>query len=192
MDNSFSSDKADATVTRGAGVEDTGSLVGQFIVDCFDIDGNLKWTESFKNTVSNQGKAFSLDQTFGGTSVNSRMAIFVGGSVTTASTYSVPLFTEAAGTVCSVRATPTWSAAVAGATTSKATTATTFSIVAAAATTITGAAIVAIGNAAVGNLGVAADTVTATSVCYAGGTFATGKSVTSGDTLNVTYTTNLT
>jgi hypothetical protein len=44
----------------------------------------------------------------------------------------------------------------------------------------------------VGNLGVVADTATSGGILYSAGLFATAKSVSSGDTLNVTYTTTLT
>ena len=38
---------------------------GKFRFECFDKDGNLKWVSESKNTVTNEGLLYLLDQVFG-------------------------------------------------------------------------------------------------------------------------------
>ena len=47
-------------------------VVDYFLVECFDIDGNLKWKETIKNLVTDQGLEYVLNSGFkGGTAYSS-------------------------------------------------------------------------------------------------------------------------
>jgi hypothetical protein len=54
-----------ALVAAGGNVEEM-KLGMQYLVECYDRDGNLKWSESFHNTVTTQGKNYVLDTVFRG------------------------------------------------------------------------------------------------------------------------------
>jgi hypothetical protein len=56
-----------ASVIRGAGISENTLVHGKFIVECYDKDGNLKWTDTALNLVTDEGKKHLLDNTFGGT-----------------------------------------------------------------------------------------------------------------------------
>jgi hypothetical protein len=96
-------------------------------------------------------------------------------------------FTELGSGIIAARGTPSFSASSAGVkSTSSAVSA---SVIGTG--TVTGVAInLVVG--AVGNLGVVADTATSGGILYSAGLFGSSKSVSSGDTLNVTYSTTLT
>lgn len=59
---------ADATVTRGAGMEERGSVHGRFSVECIGPDGNVKWADEFDNVVTTVGKNLALDTYLAGSS----------------------------------------------------------------------------------------------------------------------------
>lgn len=42
------------------------SLTGEFLVECFDSDGNLRWSERFQNQVMTAGATEVLDKAFRG------------------------------------------------------------------------------------------------------------------------------
>ena len=173
------SDKADATVLLGGSTTETTGLTGYYDVKCLDSAGNVKWEETIKNLVTTVGKNDILDKYFAGTSYT---AAWYMGLVDGASTPTYAVgdtlashagWTElAAGTAYSgSRPTVSWSAASAG---SKASTATTFTI--SATNTVAGALLATVASGTSGTL-------------YSAGSFTGGnRSVSSGDTLLVTYT----
>lgn len=57
-------DNVDASVFRKSDVKDQLGLRGFFTWRCYDKDGNLKWTDDSKNTVVTVGANFLLDITF--------------------------------------------------------------------------------------------------------------------------------
>jgi hypothetical protein len=58
MDNiekSISADSVATSVALGGATQHSGAAKGHYEVQCFDADGNLKWTEGFDNLVVNGG-----------------------------------------------------------------------------------------------------------------------------------------
>jgi len=200
MNVTKSQDVIGASVTRGSTQSDQMEVIGRYRAECLDAQGNVKWVEDFDNLVTTEGKNFLLDTVFiagsagtgtlTSTSMFFRMA-FIGTNTTALATmtYAIPTYTEIANTVITARGSPTFSAASAGA---KSTSAAVSASIAGAGGTVYGVSIVALNAAAVGNLGVVADTATSGAKLYSMGLFASAKVVSSGDTLNVTYTTTLT
>lgn len=179
-----------AGVVRGSGQSDVMEAIGRYRAECFDANGNLKWVEEFDNLVTTQGKNHLLDHGLAGpaTAVNVRMSYITSGTPVIGDTYATHAgFTELGSGVIAARGTPSFSAASGGVKQTSA--AVSASIVGTGS--VTGVAINLIVGA-VGNLGVVADTATSGAILYSAGLFAVAKSVSSGDTLNVTYSTTLT
>lgn len=172
-----------AALVARTGALESVAAIGQYTVECIGADGQVKWSEQFKNLVVTVGKNFMLDETF--TASNYTASWYLGlVDGTTSPTYN------AADTMGShagwseftsysepTRISPVWSAASSG---SKATTPTSFSI--------NGTGIVA------GAFMVTDSTKSGTTgTLYSAGNFTGGsRSVANGDTLNVTYTATLT
>ena len=177
---------------------ETMEIQGQYTAVCLDQNGNEKWTEKWDNLVTTQGRNWLLDVTLipgsagsGASPANMffRMSLITSGAPVAGDTYASHAgFVELPNTVVAARGSPQFAAAAAGV---KATSsAVSFAIIGTG--TITGAAINVLNATSVGNLGNAVDTATANAVLYSAGIFAGSKSVTAGDTLNVTYSTTLT
>lgn len=170
----------DASVVRTSKSEtEKLDACGVYHIECYDINGNLKWTECARNLVTYQGKNAMLDTYFAGSAYTATwyMSLITAGTATTASTYASPTVTEIATGIISGNTRPTvgWSASAAG---SKSATTTVFSITAAA--TITG-------NMLVTGSNTVADTAVTGGILFSAANFSSPKTVGSGDTLNVTY-----
>lgn len=193
MNSSHSEDFASASVTRGGLKADSTITQGRFVVQCFDAAGDLKWEEAFDNGLTNQGKGHLLNWGLAGSAVviSARMAFLTTSTFSSTSTYAAPgPIVEAGSGVINTRGTINWDAAAGAGTVTKATsTPTVASIVGTA--TITGIAIV-LSTAAVTTLGTVSDAAQESGVLYSVGSFGVSKSVTAGDTLNVSYSTSLT
>ena len=190
MDKNLVHDTASATVIRGSTITDKMDIIGIYHMECLDSAGNVKWSEEFDNLVTTQGKNHLLDHGLTGpaTAVITRMSLITSGTPVAGDTYAAHAgFAELAAGVATPRGTPAYSAAASGVKSTSA--AVSFSIIGTG--TVTGAAINLI-VAAAGNLGVVADTATASAILYSAGLFASSKSVSNGDTLNVTYSSTLT
>ncbi len=189
MDNTQTKDLLGASVTRGSNMNEGMEVEGRYSVECMDALGNLKWTEHFDNLVTTQGKDHLLNHGLAGpaTAVVSRMSFITSGTPVIGDTYATHAgFAELGSGVIAARGTPAWSASSGGV---KATSAAVSASIIGTGT-VTGVAINVIVGAA-GNLGVVADTATASAILYSAGTFGVSKSVSNGDTLNVTYSTTL-
>lgn len=177
------SEAQSASLIAGAGANETMTITGDYTVECFDAEGNMKWSESIKNLVVTVGKNFMLDTTFAGSTysaawylglVNGASSPTYAAGDTMSSHAGWSEFTSYSN---STRPAPSWSAASAG---SKATTATSFNI--------NGSGTVA------GAFMTTDSTISGTTgTLYSAGNFSGGnRTVASGDTLNVTYTATLT
>jgi hypothetical protein len=170
-------DTAAVAVAQGAGMSEQISIAGAYTVECFDTDGNLKWSDQIKNLVVTVGRNDLLDKYFQGSSYT---ALWYLGLIDSGGTYAAgdtmsshAGWTENTGYSNSTRPAPTWNAAASA---SKSTTATAFSI---NATGTIGGAFLTTNNTKGGTTG----------ILYSAGNFTGGnRSVASGDTLNVTYT----
>jgi hypothetical protein len=178
-------DAVDATVIRGAGQTEVIGLEGVYTAECYDVQGNLKWSDSIKNLTTNVGRASLLNSYFAnsgagaivmglkgtGTAVvadtqashSSWLEVGLANAPTYSGTRKTPLFASATTANPSVLAT---SAAVVFAITGSG--------------TVAGAFI---------NVGGSAVVDSTTGVLFSAGDFTAGsKTVSSGDTINVTYT----
>ena len=194
-------DTCDATVTRGAGHNETVGIQGIYHVVCYDKDGNIKWEDDAPNLVTAEGKQslfnyyFGATGTGGGTSAGANYLGLCGGTATytAADTMASHTWTEVGGTNAPTytgnRQSPSWSAATSSGTTpsnvtTKTASALTFSMTSSG--TVNGCFI---------NSGASASATkdTTTGILYSAGNFTGGsKTVASGDSLAVTYSTTAT
>lgn len=174
---------ADATVQRGGGVSEDVRIHGLFTVECIGPDGKVKWRDTAKNLVTTVGKNDLLDKYIGGSSYTQtvRMGLCGAGTKAAGDTQASHAGWSEVGlanapTYTGNRQAPSFSAASGG---SKATSsAVSFSITSSG--TVAGCFI---------NNGGSATKDDTTGVLYSAGDFSGGsKTVSNGDTLNVTYT----
>ena len=176
-------DAQSASLVAGAGSNENLTIRGDYTVECFDANGELKWAEEFKNLVVTVGKNYMLDQFFAGSNYSAvwYLGLVNGASSPTYNAADTMLshagWSEFTSYSESTRPAPSWSAATSG---SKATTATAFNINGAG--TVAGA-FMTTDNTKSGTGG----------TLYSAGNFSGGsRTVASGDTLNVTWTATLT
>lgn len=185
-ENTNSQACGDGSISRDFGIAEKAQAHGRYEVECYGADGKLKWSDVVENLVTTAGKNFGLDTLFAGSSYTASCVIGLKGTGTAvvadtqashASWLEVGLANAPAYT--GSRKTPAWSSASAG---SKATSA-------AASFAITSSGTVA---GCFLNLGGSSTVDNTTGTLYSAGDFTGGnKAVTSGDTLNVTYTGSL-
>jgi len=182
--------QANAVIPEGMGVD------GFYHVECRDADGNLKWNEEFPNLVVAVGKQLMLDTLLRTSGTYTTVGPFLGliNNSTTfaaADTMSSKTWTELTTYTVggsAVRGTAVFAAASStGTTPSNVTTSTATAIT----YTMTGSATVygcflVTGTGAVSTISSTAGTL------YSEGNFSTAKTVTTGDTVSVTYSTTAT
>jgi hypothetical protein len=174
-------DVCEASVTRGASHKEATSISGYYTVECFN-NGQLKWKDDIHNLVTTVGKNFTMDTTLGNTAGGAVVMGLKGtGTAVVADTQAshaswLEVGLANAPTYTGNRPTPTFSAAAAGAKTTSS--AVTFAITSSG--TVAGCFI---------NIGGSATKDSTTGTLFSAGDFTAGsKTVTSGDTLSVTYT----
>jgi hypothetical protein len=189
-DNAVATLQANASIPEGMGVE------GFYKVECRDAQGNLKWNDEFPNLVVAVGKQLLLDTLLRTSGTYTTVGPFLG-LINNSTTYAAAdtmtsktwteLTTYTVGG-SAVRGTAVFAAASSsGLTPSNVTTSTATAIT----YTMTGSATVygcflVTGTGAVSTISSTAGTL------YSEGNFSTAKTVTSGDTVTVTYSTTAT
>ena len=175
-------DSCDATVVRGASMKEDQFISGYYVVECHGADGQLKWEDDIHNLVTTVGLNLTMDTILGNAAAGAVVMGLKGtGTANIADTQaSHASWDEVGGTnapsYTGNRQTPTFSAAAAGA---KATsTPVVFSMTGSG--TVAGCFI---------NIGGSATKDDTTGTLFSAGDFTAGsKTVTSGDTLSVSYT----
>jgi predicted secreted protein len=189
-DNAVATLQANASIPEGMGIE------GFYKVECRDAQGNLKWDEEFPNLVVAVGKELLLDTLLRTSGTYTTVGPFLGlinnsTSFAATDTMSSKTWTELTTYTVggsAVRGTAVFAAASSSGTTpSNVTTSTATAIT----YTMTGSATVygcflVTGTGAVSTISSTAGTL------YSEGNFSTAKTVTSGDTVTVTYSTTCT
>jgi hypothetical protein len=189
-DNAVATLQANASIPEGMGIE------GFYKVECRDAEGNLKWNDEFPNLVVAIGKQLLLDTLLRTSGTYTTVGPFLGlinNSTTFAATDTMSSKTWTELTTytvggSAVRGTAVFAAATSsGSTPSNVTTSTATAIT----YTMTGSATVygcflVTGTGAVSTISSTAGTL------YSEGNFSTAKTVTSGDTVTVTYSTTAT
>ena len=174
-----------ATASFGGGSAETVGLEGVYVATCFDANGVEKWSDVVENLTTNVGRASLNDAYLGNTAAG---AIVMGLKGTGTAAYadtqsSHATWNEVGGanapTYSGTRKTPAFSASTTANPAVKSTSsAVVFSMTSSG--TVAGAFI---------NVGGSSTIDSTTGVLFSAGDFTAGsKTVTSGDTINVTYT----
>lgn len=185
IDKAVFGDSVEATVTRSAGQIELVGLVGTYTAECYDAQGNLKWSDTIKNLTTNVGRQNLLNSYFANTGGG---AIVMGLKGTGTAAYtdtqaSHATWDEVGGanlpTYSGDRKTPSFSSAT-NADPSVLTTSAPVVFSMTGSGTVAGAFINVGGSATIDNT---------TGILFSAGDFTAGsKTVTTGDTINVTYT----
>ena len=185
MEHAKFGDVVSATVTRGAGQTDSFGLEGVYTFTCYDKDGNLKWADTIENLTTNVGRQNLLNSYFANSGGG---AIVMGLKGTGSAAYSDTQASHAgwlevgganAPTYSGTRKAPSFAAATAA-------NPAVLNTASAVVFSMTGSGTVA---GAFINIGGSSTIDSTTGVLFSAGDFTAGsKTVTSGDTINVTYT----
>jgi hypothetical protein len=178
-------DAVDATVTRNAGSTELLSFQGVYTAECYDAQGNLKWSDRIENLTTNVGRQDLLAKYFSNTAPGT-VAMGLKGTGTAAYTDTqashatwLEVGATNAPTYTAPRKVPSFSAATNANPSVLATSA-------AVVFSMTGSGTVA---GAFINIGGTTTIDNTTGILFSAGDFTAGsKTVTSGDTINVTYT----
>lgn len=185
-DNLGIGDSVDASVTRNAGQIDHIGLDGVYQATCYDASGNVKWTDTIQNLTTNVGRQ-NLVQNYFVTNAGAGAVVMglkgTGSADFTDTQASHGGWLEVGGanapTYSGTRQTPTFTTTT---TANPAVLATSTAVV----FTMTGSGTVA---GAFINVNGSATIDNTTGVLFSAGDFTAGsKTVSSGDTINVTYT----
>ena len=178
-------DSVDAFVVRGAGQTERIGLEGVYTAECYDAQSQLKWVDTIKNLTTNVGRA-AMNDAYLGNSAGGAVVMGLKGTGTavvadTQASHATWLEVGLANapTYTGSRKTPTFSASTTANPSVKSTSA-------AVVFAMTGSGTVA---GAFINVGGSATVDNTTGILFSAGDFTAGsKTVTSGDTINVTYT----
>lgn len=183
MENLNVVDTNSAEVIRGTGASEDCHLGGMFYFECYDSDGNLKWSDTGKNIVTNQGKNGMMNTYLSLSPALAAawyMSLITNGTAISTSTYAAPTVTEITSSIVATRPTTAWNAASSGSITAQTTA---FSVIGTA--TIIGNMLVT----ATSNGSTVSNTAGTGGILFSSSSFTGGsKNVSNGDTLNVSYT----
>jgi len=174
-------DTCSASIDRGASYDESMSLHGTYQIVCHDKFGDIKWVDVIGNLVTTVGKNFTMDTVLGNVAGGAVVMGLKGtGTAAVTDTQASHTWLEVglanAPTYSGSRKTPVFSAASAGAKTTSTPVVFTMS----GSGTVAGCFI---------NIGGSATIDNTTGTLFSAGDFTAGsKTVTSGDTLSVTYT----
>jgi hypothetical protein len=178
-------DAVEATVTRNAGGAELFGLQGVYTAECYDAQGNLKWSDVIENLTTNVGRQNLLNSYFantgGGAVVMGLKGTGTAAYTDTQSSHSgwLEVGNANAPTYSGTRKTPAFSSATSA-------NPSVLSTSAAVVFSMTGSGTVA---GAFINIGGSSTIDSTTGTLFSAGDFTAGsKTVTSGDTINVTYT----
>ena len=183
-------DQCDATVARGAGQTEMVGLEGVYTATCYDADGNAKWTDVIENLTTNVGRQSLLNSYFANTGAGAVVMGLMGnnGGGTSTPAYADTQSSHAGWyevggvnlpTYSGTRKTPSFSSAT-SANPSVLTTSAVVVFTMTGSGTVTGAFV---------NIGGSSTVDNTSGTLFSAGNFTAGsKTVTSGDTINVTYT----
>lgn len=177
MDTLNSQDILSCGIGKGEGMEEKMMAVGKYHVECVGADGKVKWTEDFDNLVTTEGKNYLLDA--GLRAQTQLTAWYVGLKGTGAAAIGDTLASHATWSEVTPYAGNRLALTVANPTAAgvlSSSSATAYSIN--ATSTVYGCFICSVNTGTSGKL-------------YSAGDFAASKAVSSGDTLNVSYSTTL-
>jgi hypothetical protein len=193
-------DNATIALNTNANANELLGIKGHYRVECRDVNGNLKWEESFPNLVNEVGKELmfnTLLRTSGTYTTVGPFLGLIGGATPTFGTGTDTMTSHAGWTEfvnytvggSAVRGTAVFGAATsAGSTPTNVTTCTAASIT----YTITGAGGTVSGCFLVTGSGAVSTQSNTGGVLYSAGAFAVAKITTAGDTVAVTYSTTAT
>jgi len=189
-DNAIATLQANAVIPEGMGVD------GHYVVECRDAAGKLKWEEEFPNLVVAVGKELMLNTLLRTSGTYTTVGPFLGlinNSTTFAAADTMTSKTWTELTTYTVGGSAVRGTAVFAAATSSGTTPSnvTTSTATAITYTMTGSATV-YGCFLVTGTGAVSTISSTAGVLYSEGNFSTAKTVTSGDTVTVTYSTTAT
>ena len=177
-------DAVEATVTRNAGGAELFGLQGVYTAECYDAQGNLKWSDVIENLTTNVGRQNLLNSYFantgGGAVVMGLKGTGTAAYIDTQSSHSgwLEVGNANAPTYSGTRKTPAFSSATSA-------NPSVLSTSAAVVFSMTGSGTVA---GAFINIGGSSTIDSTTGTLFSAGDFTAGsKTVTSGDTINVTY-----
>ena len=178
-------DKISATMVCGAGHVEKVEVDGFYTATCYDANGNEKWSDTIQNLTTNVGRA-SLNDSYLGNTAGGAVVMGLKGTGTAAyadTQASHAGWLEVGGTnaptYSGTRKTPAFSASTVANPAVKSTSA-------AVVFSMTGSGTVA---GAFINVGGSSTIDSTTGTLFSAGDFTAGsKTVTSGDTINVTYT----
>ena len=200
-DMSNMQDYAGASVSSNRGMLEQMSIQGSYTVQCFDKDGNIKWSDDIHNLITDEGKKYLLNCGLAGTGVQTYSSAYMGlissvgytavavgdtaaqingsnGWKEASTSTNYPAWTGA------TRGTPSFGAAAKNTNVDKSTSSAVSFTNFTTGGTVKGAIIVINGTTAAGNT---------TGVLFSAGLFSGGdKIVAVGDTLSCNYTASLT
>jgi hypothetical protein len=189
-------DNAVATLQANVSIPEGMLQEGHYHVECRDVEGNLKWNEEFPNLVVAVGKELMFNTLLRTSGTYTTVGPFLGlinNSTTFAAADTMTSKTWTELTTYTVGGSAVRGTAVFGASTSTGSTPSNVTTCSAASITytMTGSATV-YGCFLVTGTGAVSTISSTAGVLYSEGNFSTAKTVTSGDTVSVTYSTTAT